>query len=345
MKSHRAPIAWRGKVYRSQILGLVALLVLALTSITVSGCSRLDTASEAQALSLPETSSIETTATGADDAGVGDPNAAMRAQHERVMAEQSAGRHSPAATGGAATGIEAAGAETTTSTTQTTSLEEDLVSSVGTDGQTSLRGVWSGTAEQLASFLMRECPSPRFTVSPSVLAEYYVQYCAEAGLRADLLWAQMIHETGYGMYGGDVSADQNNFAGIGATGGGQEGASFPTAEAGVLAHVAHMVAYVYPSSPVTWADANTDPRLRLRRPARRRVGPCRSQRTLGRSRDFVWAGHRRRRPGDQRRLDHRLSQQHLRHPRLQPRHVAIMLYLRHGWRIHARAVTSLPGGE
>ena len=95
----------------------------------------------------------------------------------------------------------------------------------------------------------------------SVLAGYYVRYCAEAGLRADLLWAQMIHETGYGMYGGDVLPEQNNYAGIGATGGGNPGYSFPTAEAGVMAHVAHMVAYVYTSSPVSWADATTDPRF------------------------------------------------------------------------------------
>jgi len=54
----------------------------------------------------------------------------------------------------------------------------------------------------------------------------------------------MIHETGYGMYGGDVVPEQNNFAGIGATGGGAPGIAFPTAEAGVMAQVAHIVAYV-----------------------------------------------------------------------------------------------------
>ena len=95
----------------------------------------------------------------------------------------------------------------------------------------------------------------------SVLAGYYVRYCAEAGLRADLLWAQMLHETGYGMYGGDVHPEQNNFAGVGATGGGEPGTTFLTAEAGVMAQVAHMVAYVYASSPVSWANANTDPRF------------------------------------------------------------------------------------
>jgi N-acetylmuramoyl-L-alanine amidase len=71
----------------------------------------------------------------------------------------------------------------------------------------------------------------------------------------------MIHETGYGAYGGDVAPEQNNFAGIGATGGGAAGVAFPTAEAGVMAQVAHMVAYVYASSSVAWANATTDPRF------------------------------------------------------------------------------------
>ncbi len=131
-----------------------------------------------------------------------------------------------------------------------------------TKGQTPLRGVWGGTAEQLALFLTGACPAPCFTVPTSTLAEYYLRYSGEAGLRADLLWAQMIHETGYGMYGGDVFPEQNNYAGLGATGN-VPGVAFATAEAGVMAHVAHMVAYVYVSSPVWWANSITDPRFDL----------------------------------------------------------------------------------
>ena len=140
---------------------------------------------------------------------------------------------------------------------------DGLTDVVLTGGQTPLRGVWSGTADRLAEYLLTIAPEPLFTVPASVLADYYVRYCAEAGLRADLLWAQMIHETGYGMYGGDVLPEQNNYAGIGATGGGVPGLSFPTAEAGVMAQVAHMVAYVYTESPVSWADATVDPRFDL----------------------------------------------------------------------------------
>ena len=134
------------------------------------------------------------------------------------------------------------------------------VRTVGGGGGTRLQGVWSGTADELARYLTANNPSPRFTVPTPTLAQLYVKYAAEAGLRADVLWGQMIHETGWGSYGGDVGSLQNNFAGIGATGGGARGYNFPTAEDGVKAHVAHMVAYVYLVSPVTWANELVDPR-------------------------------------------------------------------------------------
>ena len=139
---------------------------------------------------------------------------------------------------------------------------DGTTSVVLTQGQTPLKGVWRGTAEQLASYLLGIEPLPLFTVATEELAGYYVRYCAEAGLRADLLWAQMIHETGYGRYGGDVLPEQNNYAGIGATGG-VPGYTFATPEAGVMAQVAHMIAYVYVDSPVEWADSATDPRFDL----------------------------------------------------------------------------------
>lgn len=127
-------------------------------------------------------------------------------------------------------------------------------------GRTPLRGVWAGRPEELSRFLLASNPTPRFTVSALTLARLYVTYAGQVGLRADALWSQMLHETGFGKYGGDVSASQNNFAGIGATGGGAAGHGFPTAEAGVKAHIAHMVAYVYASDVASWTNASTDPR-------------------------------------------------------------------------------------
>ncbi|MHB8870506.1 MAG: glucosaminidase domain-containing protein [Thermoleophilia bacterium] len=127
-------------------------------------------------------------------------------------------------------------------------------------GATPLTGVWAGTAAELSTYLLRNESAPKFTVPTETLAGYYVKYAAEVGLRADVLWAQMLHETGFGAYGGSVSPGQNNYAGIGATGGGAPGISFATAEAGVMAHVAHMVAYVFTATPAPWANSTTDPR-------------------------------------------------------------------------------------
>ena len=127
-------------------------------------------------------------------------------------------------------------------------------------GATPLVGVWAGAADELARYLLTNKPSPQFTVPVLTLAGYYVRLAAEVGLRADILWAQMLHETGFGTYGGDVKPSQNNFAGIGATGGGAAGFSFPTAEAGVKAHIAHMVAYVFTTDQAEWTNSSVDPR-------------------------------------------------------------------------------------
>ena len=121
-------------------------------------------------------------------------------------------------------------------------------------------GSGAATAQRLADYLLAHSPDPAFSVPVLTLAGYYVHYAAEVGLRADVLWAQMLHETGFGRYGGSVVAGQNNFAGIGATGGGEAGSSFPTAEDGVKAQIAHMVAYVFTQDMAPWTNATVDPR-------------------------------------------------------------------------------------
>ncbi len=79
-------------------------------------------------------------------------------------------------------------------------------------------------------------------------ADYYWYYGDLFGIRADILYAQAGKETGYGHYGGAVTADMNNWAGIkkyGATGDATEDhESFATADDGVRAHFNHMSAYI-----------------------------------------------------------------------------------------------------
>jgi len=69
----------------------------------------------------------------------------------------------------------------------------------------------------------------------------------------------MLHETNWLKFGGDVQPRQNNFAGLGVTGGGVAGLSFPDVRTGALAHVQHLKAYGS-TAPVV---ANlVDPRFR-----------------------------------------------------------------------------------
>jgi hypothetical protein len=253
MKSHCARGEGRKSVDRASISGIVLFITLVCTAVLAPGCGE---SPRPQAVSQSTTQSVAVSAvTQTSDA----PSSTDRVTTEQARETGAAAAHDPTTTTTAA--IEPQ--PTTTTSTGPPVGPDTPTSAVLAGGQTPLKGVWSGTADRLASFLLGVCPSPSFTVPTSDLADYYVRYCAEAGLRADLLWAQMIHETGYGMYGGDVMPEQNNYAGIGAIGGGALGAAFPSAEAGVMAQVAHMVAYVYASSPVAWANATTDPRFDL----------------------------------------------------------------------------------
>ncbi|MHB0866131.1 MAG: glucosaminidase domain-containing protein [Thermoleophilia bacterium] len=92
------------------------------------------------------------------------------------------------------------------------------------------------------------------------IAQLYVEWGYRFGIRADVAFAQMLHETNYLRYGGDVSPSQNNFAGIGATGGGNPGNSFASAEAGVIAHYAHLAWYVFPDHVNSYCNSTFDPR-------------------------------------------------------------------------------------
>ena len=65
-------------------------------------------------------------------------------------------------------------------------------------------------------------------------------------------------ETGWLQFGGDVKSDQFNFAGIGATGGGVPGNSFPDVRTGIRAQVQHLKAYAS-TDPLN--NACVDPRF------------------------------------------------------------------------------------
>jgi hypothetical protein len=75
------------------------------------------------------------------------------------------------------------------------------------------------------------------------VATQYMRYGEEMGVRWDMAFFQMILETGALSYKGDVRADQNNFAGLGAAGRGKHGERFADISSGVKAHLQHLLMY------------------------------------------------------------------------------------------------------
>ena len=63
------------------------------------------------------------------------------------------------------------------------------------------------------------------------------------GIRAEVAFSQTMIETGYLQFGGDVKIEQFNFAGMGATGNGAQGNSFPDVRTGIRAQIQHLKCY------------------------------------------------------------------------------------------------------
>ncbi len=80
------------------------------------------------------------------------------------------------------------------------------------------------------------------------IATEYMRIGEALGVRWDFAFYQMIIETGSLTYrngnrSGDVKPAQNNFAGLGATGGGETGESFKDIATGVRGHIEHLLLY------------------------------------------------------------------------------------------------------
>jgi len=102
------------------------------------------------------------------------------------------------------------------------------------------------------------------TVNPNApkLGDYYTDLAKAYQIRGDIAFAQAIHETDYFRFTGIVKQEQNNYAGIGATGPNEPGASFKTEKDGVLAHLQHLYAYAS-TNPLPNVYPLVDPRFNL----------------------------------------------------------------------------------
>ena len=103
-------------------------------------------------------------------------------------------------------------------------------------------------AEQMALFLGFNNPNADMNFVRK-LANLYVEEAAKEAVNHDIAFAQMILETGFLRFGNLVTLEQNNFAGLGATGllgpDGlpERGIYFPDTRIGVRAHIQHLKAY------------------------------------------------------------------------------------------------------
>ncbi len=109
-----------------------------------------------------------------------------------------------------------------------------------TSNYTTIMGESLATAGQMEAYLRQVNPDATGYFS---LAETYFNQGQVEGVRGDLAFAQALVETGNFTFGGDVSPEQNNFCGLGATGNGQPGCEFATPELGVQAQIQHLQAY------------------------------------------------------------------------------------------------------
>ncbi len=124
--------------------------------------------------------------------------------------------------------------------------------------QTPIMGASQSTVDQMVNYFVssgRAYPAfyeeaPRST-SLKQFAQLYYDVSVAEGVRPEVAWVQMCHETGFLQFGGDVQKEQFNFAGLGATGGGVRGFDFAStygnnAEGiryGIIGHVQHLKCY------------------------------------------------------------------------------------------------------
>ena len=97
------------------------------------------------------------------------------------------------------------------------------------------------TPGRLSAFL--EIRNKSLNARFEAIAADYMRIGEELGIRWDVAYFQMLLETGNLTFTGDVSEEQNNFAGLGATGKKEPGETFPDVATGVKAHLQHLLMY------------------------------------------------------------------------------------------------------
>ena len=105
------------------------------------------------------------------------------------------------------------------------------------------------TQDQMINFINKRNPTPKLNCTVKQLVQIYYFEADREGIRPDIALCQAIKETGAWNYGGDVIPEQNNYCGLGTTGGGVKGAFFDTPQIGARAHIQHLLSYASKRPP------------------------------------------------------------------------------------------------
>ena len=142
--------------------------------------------------------------------------------------------------------------------------------------RTPIMGASSVSADEMVAYFQayldrtgKEYPADVYAQYGAATLEDFCRILLEEanaeGVRAEVLFAQVVHETGYLQFGGQVKAEQCNFGGIGATDGGASGADFSnngedSVRIGLRAQAQHLKAY---ASTEPLEQECVDPRFNL----------------------------------------------------------------------------------
>lgn len=116
------------------------------------------------------------------------------------------------------------------------------------------------TQEQMVNFINKRNKNPKLNCTVKQLVHIYYVEAGREGIRPDIALCQAIKETGTWAYGGDVVPEQNNYCGLGTTGGGVKGEFFATPQIGARAHIQHLLSYASKRMPKVEV---VDPRYEL----------------------------------------------------------------------------------
>ena len=118
------------------------------------------------------------------------------------------------------------------------------------EGQYPIMGESPVTVQEMVDYFNssgKEYPSDQLSKggadSIETFCQMYYEEASAEGVRPEVAFAQTMKETGFLQYGGDASIEQFNFAGLGTTGGGVPGNSYPDVRTGIRAQIQHLKAY------------------------------------------------------------------------------------------------------